>query len=126
MIIHVCHPPERSCFAIYSHDVRAVVNLVAAQNVANDYLVPVDGGANTRNSAFDAVVIGDLVRPDEPTAVLLNCEEIATPIGEVNGVTIDRGSSRNITTGCEHPFRFQLFDIGWADGVLGGLAPGIV
>src|SRR6266853_2786220 len=102
------------------------MHLVAAQNVSNDYLVPVHGRTNTGDSPIDAVVLGDLVRPNEPTAVLLDCEETATPIGEVNGVTIDRGSSRNITTGCEHPFRFQLFDIGRTDGVLSGLAPSIV
>src|SRR6267378_5266033 len=102
------------------------MHLLAAQNVSNDYVVPVHGRTNTRNSPGDAVVIGDFVRPDQPAAVLLDCEETATPIGEVNGVTIDRGSSRNITTGCEHPFRFQLVDIGRTDGVLGGLAPSIV
>ena len=65
------------------------------------------------------------MRPDEPAAVLLDCEEIAGPIGEVNGVSVHSGSSRNIATRCEHPFRFQLFDIGRADGVLSGLAPSI-
>ncbi len=102
------------------------MHLVTAQNVANNYLVSVHGRTNARNGPIDAVVLGDLVRPDEATAVLPDCEEIAAPIGEVNSVTVHCRSSRNITARCEHPFRFQLFDIGRTDGVLGGLAPSIV
>src|SRR6267154_1247198 len=101
------------------------MHLLAAQNVSNDYLVPVHSRTNTRDSPIDAVVIGDLVRPDQPAAVLLDCEEIAGPVGEVNGVSVHGRRGRNITTGCEYPFRFQLFDIGRTDGVLIGLAPSI-
>src|SRR5882757_6686241 len=81
------------------------MHLVAAQNVSNDYLVPVHDRANTRDSPVDTVVIGDFVRPDQPAAVLLDCEEIAGPIGEVNGITVHGWSSRNVATRCEHPFR---------------------
>src|SRR6266852_6699586 len=102
------------------------MHFVAAQNVSNDYLVPVHGRTNTRDSPIDAVVLGNLVRPDEAAAVLLDCEEIAGPIGEVNGVTVHCWSSRNVATRCEHPFGFQLFDIGRTDRVLSGLAPSVV
>src|SRR6266404_5837303 len=126
MITHSCHTPKCSSFPIYGHDVRPVVHLLAAQNVSNDYLVPVHSRTNTRDSPVDAVVIGDFVRPDQPAAVLLDCEEIAGPIGEVNGVTVHCWSSRNVASRREHPFRFQLFDIGRADGVLSWLAPSVV
>src|SRR5882757_8609342 len=99
--------------------------LVAALNVSNDYLVPIHGRTNTRDSPIDTVVIGDLVRPDQFAAVLLDGEEIAGPVGEVNGVTVHRGSSRNIAPRCEHPLRGQAFDIGRTDGVLVGLVPSI-
>jgi len=58
------------------------MHLVAAQNVSNDYLVPVHGRTNTGDSPIDAVVLGDLVRPDEAAAVLVDGEETATPIGK--------------------------------------------
>src|SRR5256886_8354577 len=87
------------------------------------------------NSPFDFVGIfffqaedgiRDLTVTGVQTCALpIYCEEIAGPIGEVNGVSVHCGSSRNIATRCEHPFRFQLFDIGRADGVLSGLAPSI-
>ena len=32
-------------------------------------------------SSIDAIVIGDLVRPDEATTLLLNCEQIAPQSG---------------------------------------------
>src|SRR5712671_94823 len=99
--------------------------LVAAQNVPEDYLVPVHGRTNTRDSSIYAVVIGDLVRPDQFAAVLFDGEEIAGPVGEVDGVTVHCRSSGNIATGGEHPFRFQAFDIGRTDGVLSGLVPSI-
>src|SRR5712671_3412956 len=99
--------------------------LVAAQNVPEDYLVPVHGRTNTRDSPIDTVVIGDLVRPDQFAAVLFDGEEIAGPVGEVDGVTVHCGSGRDIAPRCEHPLRGQTFDIGWADGVLSGLAPSI-
>src|SRR5260370_41098930 len=102
------------------------MHLVAAQNVSNDYLVPVHSRTNTRDSPVDAVVIGDLVRPDQPAVVLLDCEEIAGPIGEVNGVTVHYWSSRNVATRSEHPFRCQLFDNSRADVELSGLAPSVV
>jgi hypothetical protein len=38
------------------------------------------------------------VRSDEAAAVLLDCEEIAGPIGEVNGVTVHCWGSRNVAT----------------------------
>src|SRR5882762_7083900 len=123
MIVHLCHPSECSCFPIYGHHVRAVVHLLAIQNVSNDYLVPIYGRANTGDSSIDAVVGGNLVRPDQPTAVLLDCEEIATPIREVNRVTVHRRSSRNIATRCEHPFRGKTVNVGRADGVLCRLVP---
>src|SRR5258705_12319602 len=109
-----------------AHEIRAGVLLVAAHNVSKDSLVPVHSRTNTRDSPVDTVVIGDFVRPDQPAAVLLDCEEIAGPNGEVNGVTVHGWSSRNVASRCEHPFGFQLFDIGRADGVLSGLAPSIV
>src|SRR5882724_1639984 len=123
MIVHLCHPLECPCFPIDGDHVRAVVHLLGIQNVSNDYLVPFHSRANTRDSSFDAVVVGYLVRPDKPTAVLLDCEEIAAPIGEVNCVAIHGRSSRHIPTRCEHPFRAQTLDVGRTDGVLGWLAP---
>ncbi len=99
------------------------MNLLGIRGVSNNYLVPIHGRANTRDSSIDAVVIGDLVRPDEPPAVLLDCEKIATPIREVNCVTIHGRSSRNIATRGEHPFRAQALDVGRTDGVLSWLVP---
>src|SRR6267154_6475554 len=101
------------------------MHLVAALNVSNDYLVAVDGRTNTRDSSIDAVVIGDFVRPDEFAAVLLDREQVAGPVGEVNGVTVHCRSGRDIAPRCEHPLRGQTFDIGRTDGVLIGLAPSI-
>jgi hypothetical protein len=45
------------------------VHLLGIQDVFNDYVVCIHGRAN-RDSAFDAIVLGDFVRPDEVTAVL--------------------------------------------------------
>src|SRR4029077_14480925 len=125
MIVDLCHPPECSCFAIDGDHVRGVVRLLAIQNVSDDYLVPIDGWANPRDSSIDAVVIGDLVRPDKPAAVLLDREEIATPIRKKNCVTVHGRSCRNIPARCEHPFRGQTFHVGRTDGVLSRLAPGV-
>jgi len=102
------------------------MHLLGIQNVSNDYVVCIHGRANASDRSFDAIVFGDLVRPDEVTAVLLDREEIAGPIGEVNCVTIHGRSCRDIAPRCEHPFGFQFFYIGWANGVFGGLAPSIV
>src|SRR5216684_7389137 len=125
MSIHLCHPPECSCFAIDGDHVRAVVHLLAIQNVSNDYLVPIHGRANTGDSSIDAVVIGDLARPDKPAAVLLDCEKIAAPIWEIDCVTVHGRICRNIPTRCEHPFRGETLDVGRTDGVLSRLAPSV-
>src|SRR5260370_37989138 len=125
MIVHLCHPPEYSCFAIDGEHVRTAVNLISARNVSNDYLVPIHGRANTRDSSVNSIVIGDLVRPDKPAAILLDCEKISAPIGEVNRVTIHGRGSRNIATRGEHPFRRETLDVGRADRVLSRLAPGV-
>src|SRR5258708_15821745 len=97
--------------------------LISIQNVSNNYLVSIHGRANTRDSSIDAVVVGNLVRPDKPAAVLLDCEQIATPIREVNCVTVHGRSCRNIPTRCEHPFRGETLDVGRIYGVLSRLAP---
>ncbi len=70
---------------------------------------------NTRNSTGDAVVVGDLVRPDETATVLINGEEVAGPIWEVDCVTGDGRSGRNIATSCEDPFGFQALDVAGTD-----------
>src|SRR5258708_11224098 len=97
--------------------------LLAIQNVSNNYLVSIHGRANTRDSSIDAVVVGNLVRPDKPAAVLLDCEKIAAPIGEVNCVAIHGRSSRHIPTRCEHPFRSQTLDVRRTNEVLACLTP---
>src|SRR5437899_47751 len=86
----------------------------------------IHGRTDTRDSSGDAIVLGDLVRPDQMAAVLFDCEQIAAPIGEVNCITTHRGSGRNISTGCKHPFWFQALDVGRTDRMLCRLAPGIV
>ena len=73
------------------------------------------GRTNARESSGDAVVFGDFARPNESSAVLLDCEEIATPIGKVNCVTGDGRSGGNIATGCENPFWCQTLDVGQTD-----------
>src|SRR5260370_26374800 len=80
---------------------------------------------HTRDSSVDTIVVGDLVRPDSTPTVLINCKEIAAPIGEINCVAIHGRSSRNISTGCERPFWFQAFDVGGTDRVLCRLAPSV-
>jgi hypothetical protein len=82
------------------------VRFAGTKNVSNDYLIVIYCGTDTRNSSGNAIVIGDLVRPDETAALLLDGEEIATPIGKVDCVTIHGGSGRNVTTRGEYPFRF--------------------
>ena len=115
MSFYLCNPPKRSCFAVYCHHVGAVVHLIGTENVTNNYLVANQRGTDTRDSSVDAVVLGDLVRPDETAAILLDGEEIAAPVGKVNGVTIHGRSSGNIPAGCEYPFGFQALDVGRAN-----------
>jgi len=52
------------------------------------------------------------VRPDEVTAVLLDREEIAGPIGEINCVTIHGRSCRDIASRCEDPLWGETVDVG--------------
>ena len=115
MSFHLSDPPKHSCLAVYCDHVRAVVNLFGIENVPNNYLVTIHGRTHTRDSSFDAVVLGDLVRPDETAAILLDGEEISAPVGKVNGVTIHGRSSGNIPAGCEYPFGFQALDVGRAN-----------
>src|ERR1700679_1208529 len=84
------------------------------------------GRTNARYRSGNAIVIGDFVRPDETSAVLRDCEEIAARIGEVDCVTIHSRSSRNITTSCEHPFLFQAIDVDRTNCMLCRLAPGVI
>src|SRR4051812_40845551 len=106
MTFHLCNPPKRSCFAIDCNHVGSVVRLIGTENVTNKYLVANHCGTDTRDSSIDAVVLGDLVRPDQPAAILLYGEEITAPVGKVNRVTIHGRSGRNISASCENPFRF--------------------
>ena len=91
------------------------MHLIGTENVTNNYLVANHRGTDTRDSSVDAVVLGDLVRPDETAAILLDGEEISAPVGKVNGVTIHGRSSGNIPAGCEYPFGFQALDVGRAN-----------
>src|SRR5260370_39987754 len=86
----------------------------------------IHGGANARDSSGDAIVVGDSVRADEMATVLFDCEEIASPIGEVDSVTSHGRRSRNIAAGCEHPFWCQWFDVIRTDGMLCCRVPGFV
>src|SRR6478752_137839 len=106
MSFDFCNPPKRSRFAVYCHHVGAVVRLIGTENVTNNYQVANHRGTYARDSSVDAVVLGDLVRPDETAAIFLDGEEIPAPVGKVNCLTIDGRSGRNIAAGCEYPFRF--------------------
>src|SRR6266478_8625172 len=86
----------------------------------------IHGGTNTRDRSGNTVVLGDLVRPDETSTLLFDCEEIAAPIRKVNCITIHGRSSRNIVAGCKHPFGVQGLHVGRADRVLCRLAPAVV
>jgi hypothetical protein len=97
---------------VYCDDVRAIVRLVGIENVSDNYLVIIHRRADTRQSSLDAIVLGDLMRPDETPTVPLDREKIAAPIGKVDCVTIHRRSSGNIATRGEHPFGAQAVDVG--------------
>src|ERR1700730_331263 len=96
--------------------------------VPNNQLIILDihRRTNTRERSVDAVVIRDLVRPDEAPTLLVHGVEIAAPIREVDRVTNDGRSSRNIVSSCKHPFWAQILDVGRTDGVLCWLAPAVV
>src|SRR6266436_1093988 len=83
----------------------------------------IHGRTNPRDSSGDAIIVGDLVRPDKVATVLLDGEKIAAPIGEVNGITIHCGSGRNISTSREYPFWIQARDVAGTDCMFGRLAP---
>src|SRR4029077_2083883 len=126
MSLHVRYPSESSCLPVYCDYICAIVRFAGTKNVSNDYLIRIDCGTDTRNSSDNAIVIRDLVRPNETAGLLLDGEEIATPIGEVNGVTIHGWSGRNVTTRGEYPLRCQTLDVGGGNGMLCRLAPGVV
>src|SRR5258707_11708387 len=104
MSFHLRHPAKRSRLAIHRHHVRAFVNLIGTLNVPDNHLVAVHRGADARDRSLNAVVIGDLVRPDQPAALFLDCEKTSTPIGKVNRVSVHRRRSGNIGARREHPF----------------------
>src|SRR5207253_11048061 len=86
----------------------------------------IHGRTDTRDSSGDAIVLGDLVRPDQMAAVLFDCEQIDAQIGEVNCITTHRRSGRNISTRCKHPTWFQALDVSRTDCMLCRLAPVIL
>src|SRR5207302_8954862 len=107
----LCDPPKHSCLTVYCDHVRAVVHLTGTENVANNYLATIHCRTNTRNGSVDAVVLGDLMRPDKTAAVLINGEKIAAPVRKVNCVTVHVRGSGNIPSGCEYPCGFQALDL---------------
>src|SRR2546422_1397434 len=118
MRIHLRDPLQLPVLAVHRDHVRAVVDLIRAEDVADDHLVAVERRAHARDGACDAVVLGDLVRPDETAALLLHGEEVAGPIGEVDRVTVDGRSGRDIAARRERPLRTQRLDVAGADEVL--------
>src|SRR6266478_4651325 len=123
MIVHLCHPSKRSRLAIHRHHVRTVVNFVGTLDVPDNHLVAIYGRTHARDRSLNAVVIGDLVRPDQPTALFLHSIKIASPIGKVNRVSVHRRRSGNIAARREHPFLGESIDVGRTDSVLFRLAP---
>jgi len=74
MAIHLRHPPALSCLPIDCDHVGAVMDPIGAENVSDDDLIAIQGRADTRDGAGDAIVLGDLVRPDETASLLFDRE----------------------------------------------------
>src|SRR3984893_7083453 len=111
MRLHVPNPSEFSCSSVNCDHICTSVRFLRTENVSDNQLVVIYRRTNTRNSTGNAVVVGDLVRPDETATVLINGEQVAGPIGEVDCVTGHGRSGRNISTGSEYPFWFQALDV---------------
>jgi hypothetical protein len=78
-------------------------------------MIVINCRTNPRDSSRDAIIVGDLVRPDKMATILLGCEQIAGPVGEVSGIIVNGRISRNISTGREYQFWFQALDVAGTD-----------
>ncbi len=125
MRIHLRDPLQLSGSAVHRDHVRAVVHSGGAEDVADDHVIAMDCGTDARDGSWNTVVLGDLVRPDETAALLLDGEQVAAPIGEIDGVTIHRRSGGDVALRRERPARTEPLDVAGADVVLRRLAPAV-
>ena len=71
MRLHIGDPTERARSPVYRYNVGAVVGSSRVFIVTENQLVPVHGWTDPRNGGRRPIVLGNLMRPDELTRVLL-------------------------------------------------------
>ena len=86
----------------------------------------VDSRTDARDAARAAVVLRDLMRPQQLAGVGPNCVQVAGPIGKVHGITRDGWCRGHIAAGGEHPFRDETTDVDGIDLFFGPLTSRVI
>ena len=115
MAIDLGNPMFGPGSAVGGDDIGAVVGAESGFNITDDDIIAMDGGTVAGDRPGDAIVVGDLVRPDQLARLFVDREQVSRPIGKENIMTGHRRSRRDVCTGGEDPFDREQMCIGRPD-----------